>query len=152
MLCAWSVSRGGTSCVSLRCAWGSGNRCIAVRLREALLSGLSDAEILAYAERTKLPRYTANTIVTPQQLLEDANRTRREGYVVSNEDVSPGIGAIGAPVRDYTRQVVAAISLSGIAATYTPERIAELAATVEAAAHRISRQMGYSSKAMALLG
>jgi DNA-binding IclR family transcriptional regulator len=110
----------------------------------ALLSGLSNDDILAYAARTGLPRYTPQTLVTAQQLLNDADNTRTHGYVVSNEDVSPGIGAVGAPVLDYTDKVVASISLSGIAATYTPERIAELAGAVAAAAHRISRQMGSS--------
>jgi DNA-binding IclR family transcriptional regulator len=110
----------------------------------ALLAGFSDAEIVAYAERTGLPRFTPKTITTVQRLLEDARRTRRQGYTVSNEDVSAGIGAVGAPVYDYTGGVVASISLSGIAATYTPERITELAGAVDAAARRISRQMGYS--------
>jgi DNA-binding IclR family transcriptional regulator len=110
----------------------------------ALLAGLSDPEIVAYSERTGLPRYTPKTITNLQRLLEDARCTRRQGYVVSNEDVSAGIGAVGAPVYDYTGEVIASISLSGIAATYTPERITELAGAVEAAARRISRQMGYS--------
>jgi DNA-binding IclR family transcriptional regulator len=112
----------------------------------ALLSGLSDSEITAYAARTGLPKYTEQTIVTADRLLADADQTRLQGYAVSNEDVSLGIAAVGAPVRDYTKRVVASISLSGIAATYTPERIVSLAGAVAAAAHRISRQMGYSTR------
>lgn len=112
----------------------------------ALLSGLSDADILAYASRTGLPTFTCHTISTPQAILNDAHLTRTQGYVVSNEDVSPGIGAIGAPVRDFTRQVVASISVSGIAASYTHERIAALGAVVHAAAHRVSREMGFHAR------
>lgn len=108
----------------------------------ALLAGLSNDEILAYAARTGLPRFTPQTLVTAKQLLKDADHTRTHGFVVSSEDVSPGIGAVGAPVLDCTNKVVASISLSGIAATYTPDRIAELAGAVAAAAGRISRQMG----------
>jgi DNA-binding IclR family transcriptional regulator len=110
----------------------------------ALLAGFSDADIVAYSERTGLPKLTPKTITTVQRLIEDARCTRRQGYVVSNEDVSAGIGAVGAPVYDYTGDVIASISLSGIAATYTPERIIELAGAVDASARRISRQMGYS--------
>ena len=107
----------------------------------ALLSGLSDPEISGYAQRTSLPAYTPRTLATLEAVLEDVHLTRTQGYVVSNEDVSPGIGAIGAPVRDAGRQVVAAISVSGIAASYTPERIAELGATVSAAARRVSQEL-----------
>jgi IclR family KDG regulon transcriptional repressor len=112
----------------------------------ALLSGMSNAEILAYATRTGLPGFTPQTITTTQRLLDDVNRTRRQGYVVSDQDVSPGIGAVGAPIRDYTGHVIASISLSGIAASYTPARIAALAGEVETAARRISHQMGYSTE------
>jgi len=112
----------------------------------ALLSGLSDSEILAYASRTGLPAFTPRTISTPKGVLEDAHLTRSQGYVVSNEDVSPGIGAIGAPVRDFTRHVVASISVSGIAASYTPERISVLGNAVQAAAQRVSQEMGFPGR------
>ncbi len=78
--------------------------------------------------------------------LEDAHRTQSQGFVVSYEDVTPGIAAVGSPVRDRTGRVVASISLSGIAVTYTPAHITELAGLVQAAGARLSRQMGYSGR------
>jgi DNA-binding IclR family transcriptional regulator len=107
----------------------------------ALLSGLSDAEILAYARRTRLPSFTPQTIGNADQLLQDAHNTQANGYVLSNQDVTAGIAAVGAPVRDRTGQVVASISVSGLATTYTPERIAELADAVRSAAYRLSPQV-----------
>jgi DNA-binding IclR family transcriptional regulator len=109
----------------------------------ALLSGFSDAEILAYAARTGLPTPTPRTIAVPDQLLADARRTRAQGYALSNEDVTAGIAAVGVPVRDHTGEVVASISVSGLAATYTAERIAELADATRSAGYRLSRQLGY---------
>jgi IclR family acetate operon transcriptional repressor len=109
----------------------------------ALLSGLPDAEILAYARRTNLPGFTPHTIVRADELVADAHRTRAEGYVLSYQDVTLGIAAVGAPVRDHTGQVVASISVSGLAASYTHERVAELADAVRSGADRLSRQMGY---------
>jgi IclR family acetate operon transcriptional repressor len=110
----------------------------------ALLSGLADDEILAYARRTKLPRFTPQTITSADGLVADAHRTQRQGYVLSDEDVTAGIAAVGAPVHDHTGQVVASISVSGLSATYTAPRIGELANGVRATADRLSRQMGYS--------
>lgn len=112
----------------------------------ALLSGLSDSEVLAYARRTGLPSFTPKTIATADQLLHDARQTRDREYVLSNEDVTAGIAAVGAPVRDHSGQVVASISVSGLAATYTSERIAELADAVRSAAYRLSRQMGHNEE------
>ena len=118
--------------------WGAAPR--------ALLSGMSDAEIAAYAVRTGLPRSRPQTIASLDQLLEDAHRTQSQGFVVSYEDVTPGIAAVGAPVHDRTGGVAASISLSGIAVAYTPAHITELAGAIQAAGSRLSRQMGYSRR------
>jgi IclR family transcriptional regulator, KDG regulon repressor len=107
----------------------------------ALLSGMSDSEILAYATRTKLPRCTSQTITTLEALMEDVERTRRQGYVTSEQDVSLDIAAIGVPILSQSGKVVASISLSGIASTYTPHRIEELAETMKAAVRRISHNL-----------
>lgn len=109
----------------------------------ALLAGLTDAELLAYARRTALPGFTAQTITTPESLLADAHATRRRGFVVSDQDVTIGIAAVGAPVCDHTGQVVAAISVSGLAASYTPERVGELADAVRGAAQVLSARLGF---------
>jgi DNA-binding IclR family transcriptional regulator len=112
----------------------------------ALLSGLADDEILAYARRTKLPRFTAKTITSADGLVADAHQTQRQGYVLSDQDVTAGIAAVGAPVHDHTGQVIASISVSGLAASYTSQRIDELAHGVRVSADRLSRQMGFSKE------
>jgi IclR family acetate operon transcriptional repressor len=109
----------------------------------ALLAGLSDVDILAFAQRTSLPRFTPHTITTPEALLADAHQTRERGFVLSDQDVTIGIAAVGAPVCDHTGQVAAAISVSGLAASYTPERVGELADAVRAAARVLSARLGY---------
>jgi DNA-binding IclR family transcriptional regulator len=107
----------------------------------ALLAGMSDSEIMAYAMRTKLPRYTSQTITTLAGLLEDVVLIRKQGYVISEQDVSLDIAAIGVPIYDPSNRVIASVSLSGIASTYTPRRIVELAETIKAAVRRISRHL-----------
>jgi DNA-binding IclR family transcriptional regulator len=111
----------------------------------ALLAGLTESELVAYAKRTALPGFTEHTIATPDALLADAEATRRRGFVVSDQDVTVGIAAVGAPVCDHTGQVVAAISVSGLAASYTPERVGELAEAVRSAARVLSARLGFRS-------
>jgi len=109
----------------------------------ALLSGLDEQELTAYANRTGLSAFTSNTIDSLPGLLKDVANTRKKGYVVSKEDVVEGIAAIGAPVFDYQANVVGAISLSGLVARYNRKRIKELAEVVVANAVKISSQLGY---------
>ena len=109
----------------------------------ALLTELNDQELEIYAHYTGLPRLTEHTLATLEELRQDARQTSRLGYVVSIEDVTPGIRAVGAPVRNHTGLVVAAISLSGLSARFEQERIAELARILVANTQRLSRQMGY---------
>jgi DNA-binding IclR family transcriptional regulator len=109
----------------------------------AILAGLQDCEITAYAQRTGLPAFTPQTITNLDQLQEDVNRTRQQGYVVSLEDASLGIAAVGAPVRDHSGEVIAAVSLSGMVARYAPERICELADVLLSNAKTLSHQMGF---------
>lgn len=111
----------------------------------ALLAGMTDRELLAYAERTSLPGFTPHTITTPEALLADAAATRENGFVVSDQDVTIGIAAVGAPVCDHTGHVVAAISVSGLAASYTDERVGELADAVGSAARMLSARLGFRS-------
>lgn len=111
----------------------------------ALLAGLTERELLDYAGRTSLPGFTMHTITSTEALLADAAATRHRGFVVSDQDVTIGIAAVGAPVCDHTGQVVAAISVSGLAASYTPQRVGELAETVRGAARTLSGRLGFSA-------
>jgi IclR family transcriptional regulator, KDG regulon repressor len=108
----------------------------------ALLADWTPAELAEYAKRTGLPAYTSYTIHTLDQLLEDVQRTRLQGFAVSMNDVDLGIAAVGAPVHDYTGRVVASISLSGLSTRFGPERLAELGPVVIEAARRFSRELG----------
>ncbi len=109
----------------------------------ALLSGLSDDEVRAYALRTGLPACTPQTLTRLDLLLEDVRCTRQQGFVVSLDDVTAGISAVGAPVFDHTGALLASISLSGLTNRFENERVAALGALVAGAAQRMSRQFGY---------
>jgi DNA-binding IclR family transcriptional regulator len=109
----------------------------------ALLSDLNDLEVQGYAQRSGLPKLTEHTLATLVELRQDIRQTRCQGYVVSDEDVTPGIRAVGAPVRNHTGKIIAAISLSGLSARFAPQRVDELARILVANTQRISRQMGY---------
>ena len=57
---------------------------------------------------------TEHSLTTREELARDRRLIRERGYAVSREDVTLHACAVGAPVRDETGKVVAAMSLSGI--------------------------------------
>lgn len=65
-----------------------------------------------------------------------------KGYAYDLEDNEPSIRCVAAPIRDASRQIVAAISVSSTVPYLSLERMAELAPTVLACAQAISRELG----------
>jgi IclR family KDG regulon transcriptional repressor len=110
----------------------------------ALLSSFCREDLELYASRTGLAAFSKNTISTIDQLFEDVQLTVYQGYTLSLEDVTPGLAAIGAPIRDYSNQIVAAISISGLITRFVEPRTRLLAEAVVRVAQKISKQLGYT--------
>lgn len=72
-------------------------------------------------------------------------RIRRDGYSVSIEEVTPGVGSVGAAIFDPAGEVTAAISVGGLAPSIR-ERIGDIAPQVRAAAEAISAAIGYTGR------
>ena len=57
--------------------------------------------------------FTDKTIVDRRKLGKMLEEVRQKGYSLESEEEHPGVGCIGAPVRDSTGRWVAAISAAG---------------------------------------
>jgi DNA-binding IclR family transcriptional regulator len=96
----------------------------------------------AYLARAPFEALTPKTLVTREAVAKELERVRDRGYAVSDEDVRLGIASVGAPVRDHTGAVCAAISVGGL----RPSLLGNKRATVElvvGAAARVSVALGY---------
>lgn len=92
-----------------------------------------------------LPANTPHTITSPDELEKELAKVRAQGYAIDNEEQEIGVRCVAAPVRDYTGQVVAAISLSGPTTRLSLERIKALAPLVVAACAKLSASLGYKA-------
>jgi len=93
----------------------------------------------AYAERTRLPAYTRNTLTSVAALEKELERVRKQGYAVDNEEAELGVRCIGAAVHDDTGALVAGLSVSAPA-----ERMKTAwAGLVRDTAAKIARSIGY---------
>jgi DNA-binding IclR family transcriptional regulator len=66
-----------------------------------------------YVAKVELVAPTSKTIATIDGLLTSLVEIRANGYVISDEDVTLGIAAVGAPVFDHQGRVRASVSISG---------------------------------------
>jgi DNA-binding IclR family transcriptional regulator len=89
-----------------------------------------------------LTRRTNNSLVDPADLLDDLTETRRRGYSISDEDVTAGIGAIGAPILGSDGVAVAALSFGGLRQQVLPPRPTDVARLLQGC-QEIATRLGY---------
>jgi IclR family transcriptional regulator, KDG regulon repressor len=81
-------------------------------LGKAIAANLERQTTLDLIQKTGLPRLTAQTITQLSHLEAELDRTCRQGYSLDLEESAEGACCIGAPVRDASGAVVAAVSIS----------------------------------------
>jgi IclR family KDG regulon transcriptional repressor len=79
---------------------------------KVLLSDMNETEIENYLSKVPLKPFTPLTIKDPETLKQELEEIRTLGWASDNEEHEMGTLCIGAPIRDYTGKVVAAMSVS----------------------------------------
>jgi DNA-binding IclR family transcriptional regulator len=90
-----------------------------------------------------LPRFTQNTITSPEALLEELAAVRQKGFAIDDEEIEVGLRCIAAPVRNHTGNVIAAISVAAPVQRMSKKNLQTTVPTVTAAAESISRRLGF---------
>ena len=107
------------------------------------LAHLSDEELDSILPK-ELPTFTPATLSSREALKKELEEVLENGYAMDNEELDPGVRCIAAPIRDYTRRIVGAISLSGPSMRFTDERMkVQLTPLVIEAAATLSTRLGY---------
>ena len=89
-----------------------------------------------------LSRSTEHSLVNPADLKADLAETRRRGYSISDQDVTHGIGAIGAPILGLEGRAVAGLSVGGLRQRVIPPRPDQIARLLQAT-REISTRLGH---------
>lgn len=106
-----------------------------------LLAFQSPAFIEEYLSRP-LARMTDQTITDSQLLLAALHNIRERGVAISRDDLDPGACSVGAPIRDHSGAVVAALSVAGPESRFSPETIPQILDLVREATEEIGRRLG----------
>lgn len=107
-----------------------------------VLLAFAPAEVQEQVLAGRLETWTTKTIRDPKRLRAILAEVRRDGYAVSDGQVTLDALSVAAPVRDAADQVVAAVSL---VVHVDGARPRELAAALLASARGISRALGAPS-------
>src|SRR6478735_7810684 len=100
------------------------------------------------APRVLLAERRLSTLAPPLparagDLFDELEAVRRTGFAISDEDVTVGIAAIGAPVRNHQGAVTAALSISGVRPAILGANRVRMTALVVDAAAAVSASLGF---------
>jgi DNA-binding IclR family transcriptional regulator len=120
---------------------------------KVLLAAMPDEALDKLLARMTLARLTPYSITERDRLIENLREIRAKGYAVSDEENLIGVYAVGAPIRDSSGHIRAAISAAfgkDGALEQTRKRVVEI---VERTAGVVSAKLGaYPGPAFASVG
>jgi IclR family KDG regulon transcriptional repressor len=112
---------------------------------KANLSFLSPSEIEQLYPENELPALTPRTLRTRDALLSELKGVKERGYAVENEECDLDVKSVAAPVRDFSKSVIAALGIVAPANRLDDDRLDKggVAAKVQEAATALSLKLGY---------
>ena len=120
--------------------------CYCTALGKVLLAYLPPEDLDRIINSLVLNRLTDFTITCPNELRQELERTRKRGYSTEIEELQLGGACVGAPIRNSTGKVVAAISTSVLASRARGKELETIASAVVKTAADISAQLGLNAQ------
>lgn len=99
-------------------------------------------EVVQILDEQGMPALTPNTITTLEGLQRELDTVRRQGFAYDLEETKLELRCVAAPIRDHSREVVAALSFSVPAYRFEAGKERYRTAIIEAA-QTVSRNIGY---------
>lgn len=105
---------------------------------------MSEEDLEQYLPPKDLKPLTPNTITDRDKLKQQLRQVVEDGYAIDDEELDIGVRCVSAPIRDYTRRIIGAVSISGPSMRLSMERMdKELVPLVKRAAEEISVKLGF---------
>lgn len=112
-------------------------------LGKCMLADLNADELQLALGHLDMKPFTSSTIVTEQGLIKELEKVRRLGFAVDDEEFERGLKCVGAPVRDESGRVKAALSIAGPASRLGRDVMKDRASAVMRIAGELSAVLGY---------
>jgi DNA-binding IclR family transcriptional regulator len=109
-----------------------------------LMAYLPPDEVNEILEKYPLEAHTKNSITDRHAFFLRLEKIRNDGYVIESEEAVEGVLGIAAPIRDYSRQVVASMGVAlPKTQANTESQIQNNADLVKKTCDEISSNLGY---------
>lgn len=108
-----------------------------------VILAFQDDEMVEEIISRGLEGFTPTTVTDGEQLRADLVDIRSLGYAISHGEMRVGVSSIAVPVRDYTRQVVGAVTVVGPTQRFTPTKVQALTKQLQSVGHEVSTRLGY---------
>jgi DNA-binding IclR family transcriptional regulator len=89
------------------------------------------------------PKYTEHTITSMEALKKELLLIRKQGYAMDNEECEAGVRCIAVPVKNFSGEVVAGISLSAPVTRLDKQRIEEMVKYLKDISVHASKELGW---------
>jgi IclR family transcriptional regulator, KDG regulon repressor len=117
-------------------------------LGKAILAFLPEKEVDMIVRKHGIKANTRNTITRRPELKAELAHIRTGGFAIDDQEIEDGLKCVGAPVRDSSGRVIAAVSIAGAALRLNRKRISVLAPLVARTASDFSGSLGYRPGAL----
>jgi len=109
---------------------------------KAILATYSPADVAAIVSSQGLRKVTPHSLVRASDLHGELATIRANGYAVDDEEFMPGLRCIAAVVYNNQGEVLCAISVSGLSARLTRERVAGIGKLLNETATELTIALG----------
>jgi DNA-binding IclR family transcriptional regulator len=117
----------------------------ATALGKMLISELNAAELHRVVGDPPFPKYTDNTIETLEELRNELRKIRKERVAWDRGEQISGDHCVAAPVRDKSRRIIGAVSLSALEIHISPDELHQAVVPLLETTRSISQTFGFLS-------
>jgi len=137
--------RRGQSKIDLGLRPGSRLPAYCTAMGKLLLAHLPEDELDELLSEMKLTKRAPNTITSKRALRDELDEVAGAGLAVSNEELAPQLYSISAPVRNETRDVIAAVNIAAHSSMIPLRKLVDtLGPQLITTADRLSASLRYS--------
>jgi len=137
--------RRGQSKIDLGLRPGSRLPAYCTAMGKLLLAHLPEDQLDGLLSEMKLTKRTPNTITSKRALRDELDEVAGAGLAVGNEELAPELYSISAPVRNETRDVIAAVNIAAHSSMIPLRKLVDtLGPQLVATTDRLSASLGYS--------
>ncbi len=129
--------------VRLASSVGRRNPAYCTAVGKAIMAHLPESQVEIAVQKHGLRQLTRKTVSTMAELKTELVNVREIGYAIDNEENEEGVCCVGAVVRDFSGDPVAAVSVSGPTFRIDADKIPILAKSITAAAEALSKELGF---------